>query len=58
MVGLKTHCAVSVKDKKADYFTTVYAKLVDRITKPEELFKSYVLSLLSDREYEKVAETV
>ena len=46
--GLKT-TAVSLEDIKADYLTKVYAKLVERITKPEELFKCYVLSLLGDR---------
>ncbi len=55
--GLK-NAALGVRYNKADYFSTVHTKLFERITKPTELFKSYVLSLLGDYDYEKVMEAV
>ena len=50
--------ALQVKDKKADYYASVYAILQERISKPTEQFKNYVLSLLGDRDKEKIMEAV
>ena len=50
--------ATQLKDKKADYYSTVYSTLVERMSKPPEHFRNYILSLLGDRDYEKVVETV
>ena len=50
--------ATQMKDKKADYYSTVYSTLVERMSKPPEHFRNYILSLLGDRDYEKVVETV
>ena len=58
MIESLKNAALDVRDKKADYFSTVHSKLLERITKPTEQFKSYVLSLLGDRDYEKVVEAV
>lgn len=50
--------AVQCKDKKADYFTTVHAKLLERLSRPADQFKSYILSLLADRDYERIIDAV
>ena len=50
--------SLQAKDKRADYYATVYSTLQERISKSAEQFKSYVLSLLGDREYEKVVESL
>ena len=50
--------AIQCRDKKADYYFTVHVKLLERISKPAEQFKSYVLSLLADRDYEKIIDAV
>ena len=50
--------ALQVKDKKADYYASVHVKLQERISKPSDQFKNYVLSLLGDRDYEKLVEAV
>ena len=58
MVEELANVSLQVKDKKADYYATVYSTLQERISKSAEQFKSYVLSLLGDREYEKVVESL
>ena len=50
--------AIQCRDKKADYCSTVHVKLLERISKPAEQFKNYVLSLLADRDYEKIIDAV
>ena len=50
---LKT-VATQVSDKKADFYSSVHFTLTEKITKPPEQFKSYILSLLGDRDYEKI----
>ena len=50
--------AIECRDKKADYYSTVHVKLLERVSKPAEQFKSYVLSLLADRDYEKIIDAV
>ena len=50
--------SVQIKDKKADYYTTVYSALMEKLVKPAEHFRNYILSLLGDRDYEKVIEAV
>ncbi len=47
-----------LKDKKAVFYSSVYATLAERIIRPTSQFKDYVLSLLGDRDYEKIMETV
>ena len=46
------------KDSKADYYAHVYTTLQERIFKPANQFKNYVLSLLGDKDYAKIIETV
>ena len=58
MVEQLANVSLQVKDKKADYYATVHSTLQERISKSAEQFKSYVLSLLGDREYEKVVESL
>ena len=48
--------AVQIKDKKADYYITVYATLIEELVKPAEHFRNYILSLLGDRDYENVIQ--
>ena len=55
--GLK-NAAILCKDKKADFYTTVHIKLLERMDKPAEHFKGYILALIGDREYEKIMESV
>ena len=50
--------ALQVKDKKAVYYASVHTMLQVRIPKPIEQFKNYVISLLGDRDYEKIVEAV
>ena len=50
--------SVQIKDKKADYYITVYSTLMEKLVKPAEHFRNYILSLLGDRDYEKVTEAV
>ena len=50
--------AHQIKDKKSDYFATVYSVLQERLGKAIEQFRSYVLSLLGDREYDKIVESI
>ena len=54
---LKT-VATQVNDKKADFYSSVHFTLTEKITKPPEQFKSYILSLLGDRDYEKIIEAI
>ena len=49
---------MNLKDKKADYYSRVHATQVEKIAKPTDHFKNYVLALLGDRDYETVIETV
>lgn len=46
------------KDLKADYYAHVYTTLQERVYKPANQFKKYVLSLLGDKDYAKIIETV
>ena len=46
------------KDKRDDYYATVQTALLERINRPTNQFKSYVLALLGDREYEKIVEAI
>ena len=56
--GLK-NAAILCKDKKADFYTTVHINLLERMDKPAEHFKGYILlALIGDREYEKIMESV
>ena len=48
----------NVKDEKADYFSAVFFTFAKKIDKPEEQFKSFVLALLGDLDYEKIVEAV
>ena len=50
--------AVQIKYKKADYYITVLATLMEKLVKPAEHFRNYILSLFGDRDYEKVIEAV
>ena len=47
--GLK-NAAILCKDKKADFYTTVHIKLLERMDKPAEHFKGYILALIGNRE--------
>ena len=47
-----------LKDKKCDYYASTHAALLERINKPTNVFKDYVLSLLGGRDYEKIIESV
>ena len=55
--GLKT-AAILCKDNKADFYTTVHIKLLERMDKPAEHFKGYIFALIGEREYEKIMESV
>ena len=51
--------AMQLKDPKADYLGSVYTTLLDKMPHSSpELFKTYILSLLGDRDYEKIIETI
>ena len=51
--------AIQLKDAKADYFNSVHTTLLDKLPHSSpELFKAYILSLLGDRDYEKIVETI
>ena len=56
--SMKRSIVQYAKDKKTDYYASVHAILQERISKPTEQFKNYVLSLLGDRDYEKMVEAV
>ena len=56
MVQDLKNVAINVEDKNADHFSAVFSTLAEKIDKPEEQFKSYVLTLLGDRDYEKMVE--
>ena len=56
-LGLE-NVASQVKDKKANYYSSVYSILHERISKPKEQSKSYLLSLLGDRDYERIVESI
>ena len=45
---------VQIKDKKADYYITVYETLMEKFVKPAEHFRNHILPLLGDRDYEKL----
>ena len=53
LVEQLNNIAVNLKDKKADSYSTVRTTLVEKIAKPTEHFKNYVLALLGDRDYKK-----
>ena len=55
--GLK-NAAILCKDKIADFYTTIHIKLLERMDKPAEHFKGYILVLIGDRKYEKIMESV
>ena len=55
--GLK-NISEQVKDRKADYFRTVQSVLQERISKSLEHFKAYILSLLGDKDYDRIVESV
>ena len=46
--GLK-NAAILCKDKNADFYTTVHIKLLERMNKPAEQFKGYILASIRDR---------
>ena len=46
------------KDKRSDYYANVFSMLVARINKPDDQFKSYILSLVGDKDYEKIVDSV
>ena len=46
------------RTKKADFYTTVHIKLLERMDKPAEHFKGYILASIGDREYEKIMASV
>lgn len=52
------HVARDLKDKKADFYSSVYSTLLERIDKDGDQFKTYVLALLGDRDYERIIEAV
>ena len=52
------HVARDLEDKKADYYSSVYSILLERINENEDQFKTYVLALLGDRDYERIIEVV
>ena len=58
MIDQLRYVAVQLRDKKADYFSSVHSLLLEKVNKPTEQFKNYVLSLVGDRDYEKIVETV
>eukprot|EP00794_Sanderia_malayensis_P014933 gene14933-16473_t len=46
------------RDAKTAFYSTVYASLWQRIGCPAEQFRSYMLALLGDRDYERVVEAI
>eukprot|EP00112_Aurelia_sp_Birch-Aquarium-sp1_P026017 Seg897.9 transcript_id=Seg897.9/GoldUCD/mRNA.D3Y31 product="hypothetical protein" protein_id=Seg897.9/GoldUCD/D3Y31 len=58
MVEQLRNVAAELKDKKADYLRSVHSTLLERIFKPKEQFKSYVLTMIGDKDYEKMIESV
>ena len=57
-IGNLKDSAANCKDKKADYCASVPSKLMERISKPIDQFRSYILTLLGDRDYEKIVESL
>ena len=58
MVEQLKNVAVDLKDKKADYLRSVYSTLQERVSKPKEQFRNYILTLIGDKDYEKMIESV
>ena len=52
------HVTRDLKDKKADYYSSVYSILLEHINNNGDQFKTYVLALLGDRDYERIIEAV
>lgn len=48
MIDQLKNVAVQLKDKTADYLTSVHSLLLEKVNKPTEQFKNYVLSLVGD----------
>ena len=44
--------------QKADFYTTVHTKLLERMDKVAEHFKGYIFALIGEREYEKIMLSV
>ena len=57
-IGNLKDSAANCKDKTADYYASVHSKLMERISKPIDQFRSYILALLGDRDYEKIVESL
>ena len=57
-IGNLKDSAANCKDKKADYYASVHSKLMEGISKPIDQFRSYILALLGDRDYEKIVESL
>ena len=57
-IGNLKDSAANCKDKKADYYASVHSKLMERISKAVDQFRSYILALLGDRDYEKIVESL
>ncbi len=47
-----------LRDTKSDFYASVYSMLMERIDKPSNQFKDYVLSLLGDKDYGKILESI
>ena len=47
-----------LRDKKSDFYARVHSLLVEKIDKPSNQFKDYVLSLLGDKDYGKILESI
>ena len=47
-----------LRDEKSDFYASVHSLLVERIDKPSNQFKDYVLSLLGDKDYGKILESI
>ena len=45
-------------DKKAEYYSGVYTILQERVDKPVEQFRDYVLSLLGGKDYDRIIDSV
>ena len=57
-IGNLKDSAANCKDKKADYYASVHSKLLERISKPIDQFRSYIFALLGDRDYDKIVESL
>ena len=58
MVEQFKNVAVDFKDKKAHYLRSAYSTLQVRVSSPKEQVKNYILTLISDKDYEKLIELV